>query len=94
MTKNDLIRSIAAQTDMTLIDVTKVIDHLPGAVVTGLMLDGEAILPGLGKMVLRPRPARTVRSPSTGEMKTIPPGKRIQFRPSKHLKQVADTGSE
>lgn len=94
MNKPDLIRTVALLAEMPQREVARVIEHLHSAVVSGLLEDGEVILPNIGKLVVKPRPVRKIKDISTGELVNIPPGKRVQYRPSQYIKEVAELSSE
>ena len=66
LTKDQLIADIAESTDTTKVQVRAVLEQL--AQIVGDQLDngGEITLPGVGKLKVTERPARTGRNPSTG----------------------------
>jgi DNA-binding protein HU-beta len=57
-----------------------------GGIRKGLEADESVTLTGFGTFELKPRKARTVRNPHTGEPIQIAAGKRIGFRVGKSLR--------
>ena len=85
LTKDQLIADIAESTDTTKVQVRAVLEQL--AQIVGDQLDngGEITLPGVGKLKVTERPARTGRNPSTGAAIEIAAKKVVKFVPAKVL---------
>ena len=85
ITKDQLIADIAESTDTTKVQVRAVLEQL--AQIVGDQLDngGEITLPGIGKLKVTERPARTGRNPSTGAAIEIAAKKVIKLVVAKGL---------
>ena len=85
LTKDQLIADIAESTDTTKVQVRAVLEQL--AQIVGDQLDngGEITLPGVGKLKVTERPARTGRNPSTGAAIEIAAKKVIKLVVAKGL---------
>ncbi|NMX61238.1 HU family DNA-binding protein [Pseudomonas sp. WS 5059] len=85
LTKDQLIADIAESTDTTKVQVRAVLEQL--AQIVGDQLDngGEITLPGVGKLKVAERPARTGRNPSTGAAIEIAAKKVIKLVVAKGL---------
>jgi len=90
MTQNELILKVAqitGETRKTTEHILKVAGDVIGA---GLVEDGEAVLPGLGKLVTQQKAARDARNPKTGKTIPVPAHKAVKFRPAKALKDAVN----
>ncbi len=92
MTKQELIDHIRANSAEPLTDRTirAVLDGLANAVIVGLRDDEEAVLPGIGKLKVAWRAARTGRNPQTGERIEIPARPAAKFVPAKPFKTAIE----
>lgn len=52
-----------------------------------LLAGGEIPLPGLGKLKVKERAARTCRNPRTGEAIAVPPSRKAVFAPCKDFRE-------
>lgn len=99
MTKNHLIDALIdghhAKRESQYIqkaDMAAVVDSL-GEIVQQQLASGEEItLPGIGKLTVTERAARTGRNPKTGEAIELPATKVPKFKPAKVLKEVVNHG--
>src|SRR5690606_32387583 len=66
LNKDQLITDIAEATDLSKTSVRAVLDQLAQIAADELEHSGEITLPGLGKLKVGERPARTGRNPQTG----------------------------
>lgn len=85
MTKADLILELR-RLDSSIASnaaAEKLIGCFVQALETGLKQDGEAALPGLGKLKVKARAARKGRNPQTGEAIDIPATRVVVFSPAK-----------
>lgn len=62
--------------------ITAVFEQIAGAAAKG----EEVSVAGFGKFVVKDRPERQGRNPSTGEAMTIAASKKVSFTPAKGLK--------
>ncbi len=86
MTKSQIITHLSEKTGLAKKDVTAVLSEL-----TELAYKEAKVgftLPGLGKLVVQQRKARTGRNPATGEQIKIPAKKVLKFRISKAAKDA------
>jgi DNA-binding protein HU-beta len=88
ITKAELIDRIAANTEVTKADIGHVLDGLVDVATTALMEDGEVALPGIGKLKVTKRAARTGRNPKTGEAIKIAARKVVRLSVAKSLKDA------
>ena len=85
LTKDQLIADIAESTDTTKVQVRAVLEQLSQIVADQLENAQEITLPGVGKLKVSERPARTGRNPSTGAAIEIAAKKVVKFVPAKVL---------
>lgn len=83
MTKSELLSRIAEETGATKKSVGDIVDSLAEVAYTETRSKGEFTVPGLGKLTLQDRKARTGRNPATGEVINIPAKKVVKFKVSK-----------
>ena len=85
-TKSEIITAVAEKNDLSKKQAAEVIDTLVS------MAYKEAkngfTIPGLGKLVLQKRAARTGRNPATGESIKIPAKRVVKFRIAKAAKDA------
>lgn len=84
--KQELISRIARETSATNSQVSNIIDALAAATIEDLNLFGEALIPGVTKVKVVQRAARTGRNPKTGEAVEIDAKKAVKFTALKALK--------
>ena len=85
ITKDQLIADLAEATDLQKSDVRALLAQLGDIVAEALENDGEISLPGIGKLKVSERPARTGRNPSTGQAIEIAAKKVVKLVPAKSL---------
>lgn len=85
ITKDQLIADLAESTGATKVQVRAVIEQLSQIVADQLENGGEITLPGVGKLKVTERPARTGRNPSTGSAIEIAAKKVIKLVVAKSL---------
>lgn len=88
MNKQELVDAIAAGTGQTKKDVDQVLNHLGMAVTHALKTGGDVTLPGIGKLSVNKRAARTGRNPQTGAEIKIKAKKVPKFSAAKALKDA------
>lgn len=87
MTKSQIIKTLAEETDLTKKQVIAVMEELVGLAYTEAK-NGFTV-PGLGKLVVVNRKARMGRNPATGEAIHIPAKRVLKFRIAKAAKDSA-----
>jgi len=85
ITKDQLVRDIAESLDLTQASVRGVFEQLAQIAQDSLENDGELTLPGIGKLKVGERAARTGRNPQTGKRIEIAAKKVVRFVPAKAL---------
>ncbi|MFV3304651.1 HU family DNA-binding protein [Pseudomonas sp. NY15181] len=85
MTKDQLVRDIAESLDLTQAAVRGVFEQLAQIAQDALENDGELTLPGIGKLKVSERAARTGRNPQTGKTIEIAAKKAVRLVPAKAL---------
>lgn len=90
MTKSQILAALAEKTGVAKKDVALVVDELAALAVKEAK--NTFTVPGLGKLVLLDRAARTGRNPATGETIQIPAKKVVKFRVSSACKEAVLKG--
>lgn len=85
LTKLQLITDLAESTDLSKAQVRDLLDQLAQIAHDALENGDELTLPGLGKLKVGERPARTGRNPQTGAAIQIAARKVVKFVPAKSL---------
>ncbi|HLV17972.1 MAG TPA: HU family DNA-binding protein [Pseudomonas sp.] len=85
MSKQQLIADLAESTDLTQAQVRALLDQLAQITRDALEHGEELTLPGLGKLKVSERAARTGRNPQTGASIQIAARKVVKFVPAKSL---------
>lgn len=85
LTKDQLIADIADATDATRATVRAVLEQLSEIVSDSLENGDEITLPGIGKLKVSERTARTGRNPQTGKSIEIAAKKVVKLVPAKAL---------
>jgi DNA-binding protein HU-beta len=85
ITKDQLISDLAEAGSLPKATVRTLIDQLGEIVGDALENDGEITLPGIGKLKVTERPARTGRNPQTGKSIEIAAKKVVKMVPAKAL---------
>jgi len=86
MNQSELIIKTAQISGLSRKDVEHALKTAGDVVSSALADEGEAVLPGLGKLVVNLRQAHTGRNPRTGEAIAVPAHKVVKFRPASALK--------
>lgn len=84
--KAELIDALAEQTGVSKTDTKAILDALPGVVTEALRTDAKCVLPGIGTLTAKERPARQGRNPQTGEPMQIAASKAASLKPIKSFK--------
>ncbi len=88
MNQSELILKTAQISGISKKDVEHVLKTAGDVIGAALVEEGEAVLPGLGKLSVTERAAREGRNPATGEAMHIPAKKVPHFSASKALKDA------
>lgn len=86
MTKAELINTLAANAGTTKNDAAHLLAALEHTATTHLRAHGEFSIPGIGKLKVSERAARTGRNPKTGESVSIPASKKLKLVTASTLK--------
>ncbi|MCE0462077.1 MULTISPECIES: HU family DNA-binding protein [Pseudomonas] len=85
LTKDQLINDIAESSGASKAVARNALEQLSQIVADQLENGSEITLPGIGKLKVTERPARTGRNPSTGAAIEIAAKKVVKFVPAKAL---------
>lgn len=85
ITKDQLISDIAEAIDIPKSTVRAALEQLSEIVSDALENGEEITLPGIGKLKVSNRPARTGRNPQTGQSLQIAAKKIVKYVPAKAL---------
>jgi DNA-binding protein HU-beta len=85
ITKDQLLTDIAESTDVSKATARAMLEQLSAIVSDALEHGEELTLPGIGKLKVSERPARTGRNPQTGVAMSIAAKKVVKFVPAKSL---------
>jgi len=88
MNQKELIAQIATINGESKITVETLLKTAADVIAAELAEGGEVTLPGLGKLSVKAKPARTGRNPKTGEEMDIPAKRVPKFSAAKALKDV------
>jgi len=88
LTKTQFIAHLAEKAELQKKQVVAVLDELLKVAFREAKKDHGFTLPGLGKLVVTKRKARTGRNPQTGEAIQIPAKKALKFRIAKAAKDA------
>ena len=95
MNKADLINELHNTTSESKTDIGKILDA-QAVIITEFLaeaMEGDSVtLPGIGKLTVARRKARTARNPKTGAEIQVPEKLVVQFRTVKALKDAANGG--
>ncbi len=88
MSKAQLVDHVATEMGVKKADARKFLDDLVSLAAKEVKRSGQFVLPGIGKLVLAKRKARTGRNPQTGEPIKIPAKTVLKFRLAKSMKDA------
>ena len=86
LSKSQLTAAIAEKAEISKKQAGEILEHL--ATLAYKPAKDTFTLPGIGKLVLRDRPARLGRNPKTGETIQIPAKRVVKFRVAKAAKDA------
>jgi DNA-binding protein HU-beta len=87
-TKAQLIAYLAEKTSLAKKDVANVLEEMNKLAYVEAKKDKGFTIPGIGKLIVVKRAARTGRNPQTGEAIKIPSKKALKFRIAKAAKDA------
>jgi DNA-binding protein HU-beta len=90
MNQSELILKVASISGESKKSVEAVLKTAGDVITAELQEGGEAVLPGLGKLTVKAKPARTGRNPATGAEIQIPAKKAPHFAAAKVLKDAVN----
>lgn len=91
MNTSDIIDRVAAADDkLTKAQAKQIVDGVFAAIRDAAISGEEVSLPGFGKFKVQNKPARTGRTPQTGEAVQIAASKKVSFQPAKALKDAVN----
>ncbi len=88
MTKNQLLTHLSSKTDLPKKQIDELFNELLAVAYKEAKKEHGFTFPGLGKLVVTKRKARTGRNPQTGEAIKIPAKKALKFRLAKQAKDA------
>lgn len=88
MNQAQLIEAISASTGINKAQIGHVLNGLAAAAHSELLAGGELTLPGIGKLKVQNKPAKTARNPKTGEEVQVPAKRVPKFVAAKALKDA------
>jgi len=89
-TKAQLINSISTDLGITKKAANAFLDSLSKQISASLSAGGEALIPGVGKLKVKERAARSGRNPRTGESLQISARKTVRLTSSKGVKALVN----
>ena len=93
MTRYKLAQTIAAKMDISVVDADKMVSAVFAGLRHGIVKDGDVILRGFGRFVVRDKKERMGRNPKTGKPAIISARKSVTFKASKLLKNQIQENS-
>lgn len=90
MNKNDLIASVAEQTDLTKADAGAAVEAVLGTISATMAGGTDVRLLGFGNFIVAQRKATTARNPQTGATIQVAAAKVPRFKPGKALKEAVN----
>jgi len=91
MTKDDLIKAIADQTQLAKKEASQALKAILETIEQSLSQGEEISIVGFGSFKVVKREQRTGRNPRTGDSITIPATKVVRFSPGKALKEATNS---
>ena len=85
LSKSQLIRLIAADNGIPIKKSYNIVNALLDNIKTSILKEEIVSIRGFGKFYLKDQQKRRFRHPSTGQLMTVAPKKKVQFKCSKSL---------
>lgn len=80
MNKSEMIDTVSKNTGLTKKAVSEVFEGILAVTIQNLKSEGVSLLPGIGKLERKSRPARQGRNPQTGETVQIEARNVVRFK--------------
>ena len=90
-TKAEIVTILSSSLGVTKKEAKEFLNAFATHVEGAINLDGEALIPGVGKVKVKDRAARTGRNPRTGETLQIGARKTLRLTPTKSLKDAVNS---
>jgi DNA-binding protein HU-beta len=90
-TKADIVTILSLSLNVTKKEAKAFLNAFAQHVEGAIALAGEALIPGVGKVKVKERAARTGRNPRTGETLQIGARKTLRLTPTKSLKDSVNS---
>jgi len=90
-TKSQLINALSDDLGVTKKLANAFLNSLGRVLQSSLATSGEGLIPGVGKLKVRERAARSGRNPRTGESLNISARKTVRLASTKSLKAIVNT---
>jgi DNA-binding protein HU-beta len=87
LTKGQIVSHFATKFDLTRKTATSVLEEIATLAVSEIRKSGSFTIPGIGKLVVSKRKARTGRNPATGQPIKIPAKTVAKMRIAKAAKE-------
>ncbi len=98
MTKKDIVKTIAADADLTQLKVKEIVQRTFDEIIATLIRDGKIELRNFGVFKVTKRAARPARNPRTSETVNVPAKCVVTFKPGKEMaeriRQLVDVPSK
>jgi len=88
MTKTQFLQALAEKTSHSKREMTDLVEAMVELIYSEARKNGEVVVPGLGKLLKKNRPARMGRNPATGAQIQIPAKTVVKFRVAKAAKDT------
>ena len=85
MTKKDIVKTIAADADLTQLKVKEIVQRTFDEIIETLVRDGKIELRNFGVFRVRKRAARPARNPRTNDAVSVPAKCVVTFKPGKEM---------
>lgn len=86
MTKNDIIRKLTEQTDLTASQATHAVDGIVSIISDALVADEQIFIRGFATIKTSRHEARVAHNFATGAAIQVPPRRQVKFQACKELK--------
>ena len=87
MNKAEFINKLAVKTTYTKNTCEEILTHFGDIISEELALGGEITIPKVGKLKVKATNARQGHHPRTGEVISIPAGRKVVFSTAKEMKE-------
>jgi DNA-binding protein HU-beta len=88
MTQAELIKQVAEEGQTSVAAATRMVKFIGRKIVAELLINGRAVLPGIGILSTMIRAARVYINPKTGAPISAPARRGVRFRPSPELRKA------